>query len=314
MTGRAVPVVFVHVHYPDVWADMAREIAAAFDRPFGLVITCRDDDIELASVDTPHLVYTRRLRTENRGRDVLPFIRALREMGDDFDIGLKLHTKRSKHRADGEDWRHYMTDSLLVGEGGTPDALRLMERERELGLVAPLAHLLPLEGRIALNRRAMRRVAERMDISLDFDELAQKRFAAGSMFWFRRNALRAFSVNELEDLFPREKGQLDGTAAHAAERLFALVSERAGYWVTAAEALPGLLGASRLDAQSRTALTEEAVSRTPNPFALPISRFWGRHPYLLLAAHHAYVRTPKPIWRVARQLLRRFTLDPEARS
>jgi lipopolysaccharide biosynthesis protein len=309
MTDPGVPVVFVHVHYADVWADMAREIATAFDRPFGLVITCRDDGIALAEVRSPHLVFARRLRTENRGRDVLPFLHALREMGDGFELGLKLHTKRSKHRADGEDWRRYMMDSLLGGEGGTPAALRLMERDHELGLVAPLAHLLPLEGRIALNRRAMRRVADRMDIPLDFEELTRKRFAAGSMFWFRRKALRPFAETVLDDLFPKEKGQLDGTAAHAVERLFALVCERSGYWVTAAEALPDLLAAPQLDAATRTALTESAVARTSNPFALPISRFWGRHPYLLLAAHHAYVRTPRPVWRIARQLLRRFTLD-----
>lgn len=309
MTDRAVPVVFVHVHYADVWADMAREIAAAFDRPFGLVITCRKDDIELAAVESPHLAFTRRLRTENRGRDVLPFLHALRAMEGAFEIGLKLHTKRSKHRADGEDWRRYMMDSLLAGKGGTPDALFLMEREAELGLVAPFAHLLPLEGRIALNKGAMRRVAERMAMPLDFEALARKRFAAGSMFWFRRAALAPFASATLDDLFAREKGQLDGTAAHAAERLFALVTERSGYWVTTAEALPELMAASRLDADERARLTEAAAARTPNPFALPISRFWGRHPYLLLAAHHAYVRTPAPIWRVARQLLRRFTLD-----
>jgi len=304
-----VPVVFVHVHYADVWADMAREIAAAFRRPFGLVLTCREDDIALAPVESPHLRFTRRLRTENRGRDVLPFFHALREMGDTYEIGLKLHTKRSRHRADGEDWRRYLMDSLLVGKEGRPDALRLMERERSLGLVAPRAHLLPLEGRIALNRRAMRRVAERLAMPLDFETLAGRRFAAGSMFWFRRDALAPFAQSDLDDLFPREKGQLDGTAAHAVERLFTLVTEREGLWVTAAEAVPDLVAADPLTAEDRERLSEAAIRRTPNPFVLPISRFWGRHPYLLAAAHHAYVRTPAPVWRVARQLLRRYTLD-----
>lgn len=306
-----IPVVFVHVHHPDVWAEMARDIASAFSRPFGLVITCRDAGMALAAVKSPHLAFTRRLVVENRGRDILPFMTALRAEGEGFEIGLKLHTKRSVHRPDGDDWRRFLTNSLLAGREGIPAPLAAMERLPELGLVAPEAHLLGLRGRIVLNGRITRRMLRAMKMDLTLGELEAQRFAAGSMFWFRRKALTPFTDPALEPLFAPEKGQLDGTAAHAVERLVAAVATQRGYLVAGTEALAALR-----DAESRgvprekwPSIIETAARGSHNPFVLPMSEFWQRHPLALIAAHHVYVRSPKPVWRMARALFRRFTLD-----
>ncbi|WP_168990365.1 rhamnan synthesis F family protein [Aureimonas flava] len=303
---NGVPVVFVHVHHPDVWAEMARDIAAALSRPFGLVITCRDADMALAPVESPHLVFSRRLTVENRGRDVLPFMKALRAEGDGFEIGLKLHTKRSVHRADGDQWRRFLTGSLLAGEDGTPDALVAMERVPTLGLVAPEAHLLALRSRIVLNGRITRRMIEAMGLGLTLAELEGRRFAAGSMFWFRREALTSFADPALEPLFAPERGQLDGTAAHAAERLFAAVAERQGFVAAGAEALPALRDAPP---DRMAAVAEAAAAEARNPFVLPLGQFWQRYPAALVAAHYLYLYSPQPVWRAARALFRRFTVD-----
>lgn len=303
---RTVPVVFVHVHHPDVWVEMARDIARAISRPFGLVLTCRDAQMPLASVESPHLTFTRRLIVENRGRDVLPFMTALDEVGASFEIGLKLHTKRSVHRADGDDWRRFLTASLLSGEGGTPDALDAMERMPTLGLVAPTAHLLALRSRIVLNGRITREMIAAMGLDLSLADLEDRRFAAGSMFWFRREALQPFADLSLESLFVPEGGQLDGTAAHAAERLFAIVAERQGFLAAGAEALPMLRTAAPGD---MPIVIEREAANAQNPFVVPLSRFWQRHPTALVVAHYLYVYAPKPVWRAARALLKRFTVD-----
>lgn len=309
MTG--VPIVFVHVHHPDVWEEMARDLATAIQRPFGLVLTCRDAGMTLAAVDSPHVLFARRVVVENRGRDVLPFMKALRAEGDGFEIGLKLHTKKSVHRDDGDDWRRFLTRSLLAGTDGTPAALAAMERLPTLGLVVPEAHLLGLRGRIVLNGRITRRMLSALRMDLTLSELEEQRFAAGSMFWFRRKALSPLADPALEGLFAPERGQLDGTAAHAAERLFAAITHRQGYLAAGAEALPALLDAADTVA-SREAMgeiVERSARDAENPFVLPMSQFWQRHPWMLIAAHHVYTRSPQPIWRVARTLFRRFTLD-----
>ncbi|WP_416355163.1 rhamnan synthesis F family protein [Aureimonas phyllosphaerae] len=309
MTG--VPIVFVHVHHPDVWEEMARDLAAALQRPFGLVLTCRDAGMTLAAVDSPHVLFTRQVVVENRGRDVLPFMKALRAEGDGFDIGLKLHTKKSVHRDDGDDWRRFLTRSLLAGRDGVPAPLAAMEALPSLGLVVPEAHLLGLRGRIVLNGRITRRMIAALGLDLTLRELEEERFAAGSMFWFRREALSPLADPSLDSLFAPERGQLDGTAAHAAERLFAALTHRRDYLAAGTEALPGLLegaerGASRAEMEN---IVERSARDADNPFVLPMSEFWQRHPWMLIAAHHVYTRSPQPIWRVARTLFRRFTLD-----
>lgn len=308
-----VPVVFVHVHYPDVWAEMAGDIAAAFDRPFGLVLTCRDASMDLAEVKSPHLTFTRRLTVENRGRDVLPFMAALRDLGPSFAFGLKLHTKRSMHRDDGEDWRRYLTQSLLRrGSGTGPEALDLMEREPRIGLVAPHAHLLPLTGRIVLNGRITRKMIATMRLPLTLDDLETRRFTAGSMFWFRREAVMPFANPDLPKFFKAERGQLDGTAAHGAERLFAAVAELEGLLATATEAVGPILAvldAGPVERAQLAAISDAAMNEARNPFILPMAKFWRQHRHALVVAHHAYNYAPKPVWKLARSLLKRFTVD-----
>ena len=220
--------VFVHVHYPDVWQDIARQLAERFDAPFRLVVTSAVADFSPEIPPTPFHLETIFVPTENRGRDIRPFLLALQRMGK-FEIGLKLHTKKSTHRLDGGTWRDDILASL-VSKTPPPSAfVRAFATQPALGILAPSGFLLPVREWLLTNLPRMRRVSETLASPLSRKDLAQGSFAAGSMFWFRQDALSDFANSALLELFESEKGQTDGTVAHAIERLFGTLAARRGY-------------------------------------------------------------------------------------
>ena len=178
------------------------------------------------------------LTFENRGRDILPFLHVANRLLDEgVDVVLKLHTKQSDHRWDGERWRAELLDRLLA-PARVPAVLQAFERDPALGLAAPEGHVQPLGYFWGGNEANVRRLATRLGLpALDPDAA---RFVSGSMFWARLEALRPLLDAHLDpQLFETERGQVDGTCAHAVERLFGLAAAAAGFRVATAAALCG---------------------------------------------------------------------------
>jgi lipopolysaccharide biosynthesis protein len=173
---------------------------------------------------------------ENRGRDILPFLHVANRLLDEgVDVVLKVHTKQSRHRRDGDDWRDDLLDKLL-SPARAPALRAAFEADPALGLVAPESHLQPLDYFWGANEDAVRALAVQLGIPDPDPE--RDRFIAGSMFWLRLEALRPLLDAHLDpQRFEPERGQVDGTCAHAVERLFALSACAAGFRVdTAANA------------------------------------------------------------------------------
>jgi lipopolysaccharide biosynthesis protein len=106
----------------------------------------------------------------------------------------------------------------------------------EIGIVAPqhlegIREWLGWGDNFELSRRLARRLGVEMHINATLD------FPSGSMFWARTAALtRLWDALSLDD-FPYDHlgYQLDGTMAHAVERLFFVAAEVAGFsWVKVA--------------------------------------------------------------------------------
>ena len=175
---------------------------------------------------------------ENRGRDILPFLKAAdRLLSAGVEVVLKLHTKRSEHRSDGAQWRRELIDQLLAS-GRASRMAGAFASDPSLGLVAPQGHLLSVDLHLGANARRMDYLARRA--ALAPRDVADC-FPAGSMFWVRLAALRPLLDAGLLDLeFESETGQIDGTFAHAIERSFGISARTAGFTThTVSTALDG---------------------------------------------------------------------------
>lgn len=226
-------VVFAHVHYPEVWQGMARSLAERLHRPFHLVATTAGPEDAVALPRTDAMLSARVMRVENRGRDVLPFLRALPEAGA-FDVGLKLHTKKSPQRLDGDAWRDAVLGSLLPIDGAAGTIIDAMRAEPRAGFVAPGGFALGVRPWVLQNGPGMAALAGGLGMTLADGAVADADMedcflAAGSMFWFRREALAGMAGDAVTALFEPEDGQLDGTAAHAGERMFPVAARRQGF-------------------------------------------------------------------------------------
>jgi lipopolysaccharide biosynthesis protein len=234
--SKAPVTVLAHVHYPDIWRDMSALLSERLAVPFHLALTSSLPEAEIVVPRTPALLSTQFLRVENRGRDILPFLRSLAGT-QDFEFGLKLHTKKSPQREDGALWRAELLESLLPPADGVVRMIRRMQSDHRIGLVTPAGFCLSVKPWILQNDAGLNRIMSALGADLGECDLENVFFAAGSMFWFRRSALLALTTPNLPALFEPEEGQLDGTIAHAMERLFPVEARRQGYVSLAVTAL-----------------------------------------------------------------------------
>ena len=224
-------VAVVHAYYPEVARELAADLAAAGVRDVILTVPDTLDGAVLADLisayDAPHVVIA-----PNRGRDVAPFLAALdlivsRHPGR-WDWVLKLHTKRSPHERDGAAWRRKLVSALASAKAGGPIAAAL--KDPKAGLVCGASALMATAGdAMARNRAHCDALMSRMGHA---PLKEQDQFVAGTMFWARLDALAPLAGLRLTpEAFEPELGQIDGTLAHAVERVIAALATRQGYTI-----------------------------------------------------------------------------------
>ena len=179
----------------------------------------------------------------NRGRDMWPFVQVL-ELGvvGDYDAVLKMHTKASVHRIDGDAWRDRLLDSLCPSPEGIGLILELLRRDPAIGMVAPAGAVLGREF-WGSNGPMVDALAARTGISVDPDRVW---FPGGSMFWCRPGPLiRLRDANLTIEDFEHEAVSIDGTTAHALERFLGALVADAGLAVIGADEVAGHLVRAR---------------------------------------------------------------------
>lgn len=225
--------VVMHVYYGDLLPELLQQIKN-INVPFDLIITNATGRPLRIALDDHLASDVQVFDVPNRGRDILPLVMLVNaNVLSSYELVLKIHTKKSEWRqehaelsGDGESWRDSLLSSLLGSEENVSQILDSFAANPNLGIVTSDDSVLGAEfwgGDRAIAAAILRRV------QLDIDHLPLS-FAAGSMYWIRAFVLQGLQALNLQEAdFEEEAGQVDGTTAHAIERLIGMLALEAGY-------------------------------------------------------------------------------------
>lgn len=223
----------IHLYYLESWGLFSANLKALNKVNFDIYVTMPKTNLWFAEKIKKQYPNAQILEVPNRGRDVLPFLRTaevLYEMG--YESILKVHSKKSTHRTDGDVWLKDITNRLLPANKKTIlDTLNKLD-DTNTGIIGPDEQYLSLLVNFDANGLHATKILRKIYKSRAkvYDVLQSNRteygFFAGTMFWARLDAIKPIlDVHFTVGRFERETGQIDGTFAHALERVFCLVPE-----------------------------------------------------------------------------------------
>jgi lipopolysaccharide biosynthesis protein len=220
--------IVIHAFYEDVFVEIMERVGK-IRVPFKLFVTTTHELYESIG----HLLIASGFHynltpVENRGRDVLPFLKTLREIiAEGYAYILKIHTKKSFHREDGDSWRDDLYGKLLNNDS-VQQAIKTFNENSRVGLIGPSGHVVPMEYYFGSNAKTVEQLSNRLGQSLDVTMSLS--FVAGTMFFARTDAFLPILNIELSDSdFEPEAGQIDGTLAHALERVISVSNYAKSY-------------------------------------------------------------------------------------
>lgn len=228
---------YVHMHYWETWPEIETILLNECDG-MDLIITSSNQAGQQFARIAELFPHARLIETENRGRDVGPFMELVSTgVFDQYAAVCKIHGKLSKK--DGKETlfglrvRRYILASLLAS-GNSRRAVEAFAVRPDLGLLGPQNLLLPPPGGpskayLKSEWPIMRGVFKRANLDVDPQDVV---FFAGTMFWFRPSALSILQKMGIGLLdFDPENGAKRATLQHSFERMFCAFVQNAGYKV-----------------------------------------------------------------------------------
>ena len=179
------------------------------------------------------------IEAQNRGRDVGPWLIELKDIQKEYDLFGHFHTKKSPQMSSSsaEHWKNDLLRQLL-----SPQSFRnifnFFEKNIDAGIALPYPNIDILQIWLNKNIPVMGSNQDSIDYLVKEifkdDILTFERsdlvFSVGTMFWYKPKALnRLISYPFDYTQFPEEPIGLDGTLAHAIERIVGYVVIREGF-------------------------------------------------------------------------------------
>ena len=218
----------IHAFYPEIFHEILQMLEQSEYDKISLYVTAPADVLKIIEGMLNQSPFPFRLmEVENRGRDILPFLKILPQIFDDGnELLLKIHTKKSNYLNRKDLWRNDLFNKL-IGNGAINKALSILENNPSIGIIGPANHILPMYYYYGANALNVLNLSKMMGVESCC--LNGLNFVAGSMFYATKEALLpilnlGLNVGDFEI----ENNQTDGTMAHAVERAFAVSLLAAG--------------------------------------------------------------------------------------
>ena len=217
--------IIIHIHYNELWDFISEKLTKLNNFQFDLYITITSTNNEIIEKIKDAFPQANITIVENRGRDIRPFINLYKEIKDfRYKAICKIHSKKSEYRADGNDIRNELFDSLIGSEETISKILNTLKNDQRCGLITTGKYLIPhTDKNMTYDGQLVHELSEILNI-----EFKYSKFPAGSMYWFKPEALSG--IEKIEDsLFEPEEGLADGTLAHAVERIIINIVNSNGF-------------------------------------------------------------------------------------
>ncbi len=229
--------IVIHAFYPDVLEEIINKIKFIKGHKFKLYVsTIIDNEKSVNEILKKSKLSFHLEINENKGRDILPFIKIINQIKKDkIDLILKLHTKKTKHREDGAQWRNDLMDQLLSPRRFEFNIKKMRNPRYKFGIIGPERHVVSMDTYIGSNLENLLKLSKA--IGVNENEMMQLPFVAGSMFFANIKIFEPIlNLGLKDDDFDAEQGQVDGTIMHAIERLFTISAHAGGWEISSTEA------------------------------------------------------------------------------
>ncbi len=223
--------VVVHLFYFDNWPLFNKKLKLLEKNSFDLFITMPRQNEEFAEIIKRDYPEVKIIYSPNRGRDILPFLMVAKVLYENgYKTVLKFHSKKSTHWDGGQSWLEGMLSQIIPNNKRTLKQILNTVSKENFGVLGPADVYYPLTINFPANGKHMtniisniksRRVARRV---LQEDR-KKYGFFGGTMFWISLDSIQELFRYSSASYFEPEAGQIDGTFAHALERLFCVIPE-----------------------------------------------------------------------------------------
>lgn len=169
------------------------------------------------------------LKVPNKGRDIAPFLEIFRIIDHlEYQTFLKIHSKKSPHREDGDAWRKDVLNKLAGDQTSLQKIEQYFEKNPQAGAIGPADHIVAKHHYWGFNAEKTEELARQT--GLQTEPQPDFCFVAGSMFWGKTKAFAFLKDLPVQtDTFENEPIKKDGFLPHAIERLLGWGLASSGY-------------------------------------------------------------------------------------